>query len=63
MPKRNRVSRTFKDTPAENRKYDEWSSKLEAEGFRQTGMVALPLRKGGDPSLTHALEVHLRAQG
>ena len=44
--RKNRVSRKFRDTPAENRKMDEWARKLEAEGFRSIGMVKLPRRKG-----------------
>ena len=44
--RKNRVSRRFRDTPAENRKMDEWARKLEAEGFRSIGMVKLPRRKG-----------------
>ena len=46
MPKQNKVSRIFKDTPAENRKFARWAEKLEKEGFRSTGMVCQPLRKG-----------------
>ena len=46
MTRANRVSRVFTNTPAENRKFDRWAEKLMAEGFTQTGMKSLPLRKG-----------------
>ena len=46
MLKRNKASRTFKDTPAQNRKFARWTEKLEKEGFRSTGMELQSLRKG-----------------
>ena len=46
MTKRNKVSRTFRNTPGENRKFARWAEELEKEGYRSADMAALPLRKG-----------------